>query len=579
MKDDLRRLIYRTVDGTVTAEEFDRLQDAILKDDEVRDEYLDVVAVTQTLRHVSAVESATRSLADSDEVRSPGINTQTASEKQRERQARPTPQTQAVSQQKSPAMTKWRLATLMATAASMILAVAIRYSIQQHNAGTLLDQRVTLRDDVQSQVREASVNYVARITNISPEVVWGPDSSDSEFLLRKVEGDSIDVRKGLVELEYYSAAKIILHGPCKFVTSGANSGRLEEGRITGRVAGEHFHLTTPTATVVDLDTELAVSLNHIAETDVHVFNGTVEVSPDASGESSQPTVSLTEGMSARVSDHGTIEPTVMSSTELFVREFPNSLRSDPAELSLVDVVCATSLFDNNLSTAIGPDTGAPDRRPWQTPTGPGHRFASGLQETRWHPFIDSVFIPWLNGIETEIDSSGTLVNLPQCTGRTWGPIWARRKINDVQLNYRVKDFWGTLTLGVVMERLSQCDSGMIGLHANVGLTIDLDAIRQLDRRPTRFVGVVANLDNSAIKEADAPEWLEANRFSADFRIFVDGELRDSRLDFTRADGELEMIVDLDPEDRFLTFVSTDADSFDGFDHVVLIDPVLETAAR
>ncbi|MFG0290197.1 MAG: hypothetical protein ACF8CQ_18600 [Rhodopirellula sp. JB044] len=579
MKDDLRRLIYRTVDGTVTAEEFDRLQDAILKDDEVRDEYLDVVAVTQTLRHVSAVESATRSLADSDEVRSPGINTQTASEKQRARQARPTPQTQTVSQQKSPAMTKWRLAALMATAASMILAVAIRYSIQQHNAGTLLDQRVTLRDDMQSQVREASVNYVARITNISPEVVWGPDSSDSEFLLRKVEGDSIDVRKGLVELEYYSAAKIILHGPCKFVTSGANSGRLEEGRITGRVAGEHFHLTTPTATVVDLDTELAVSLNHIAETDVHVFNGTVEVSPDASGESSQPTVSLTEGMSARVSDHGTIEPTVMSSTELFVREFPNSLRSDPAELSLVDVVCATSLFDNNLSTAIGPDTGAPDRRPWQTPTGPGHRFASGLQETRWHPFIDSVFIPWLNGIETEIDSSGTLVNLPQCTGRTWGPIWARRKINDVQLNYRVKDFWGTLTLGVVMERLSQCDSGMIGLHANVGLTIDLDAIRQLDRRPTRFVGVVANLDNSAIKEADAPEWLEANRFSADFRIFVDGELRDSRLDFTRADGELEMIVDLDPEDRFLTFVSTDADSFDGFDHVVLIDPVLETAAR
>ncbi|EMI56440.1 hypothetical protein [Rhodopirellula sallentina] len=578
MKDDLRRLIYRTVDGTVTAEEFDRLQDAILEDDEVRDEYLDVVAMSQTLRHVSAVDSAARSLADSDEVRPPSTDTQTVSKKQGNTQTRTTPQTLAASQKKSPTMTKWRLAAVMTMAASMIVAVAIRYSIQQHNAGTLLDQRVTLRDDMQSQVREASVNYVARITNVSPEVVWGPDSSDSEFLLRKVEGDSIDVRKGLVELEYYSAAKIILHGPCKFVTSGANSGRLEEGRITGRVAGEHFHLTTPTATVVDLGTELAVSLNHIAETDVHVFNGKVEVSPDASGESSQPTVSLTEGMSARISDHGTIEPTVMGSTESFVREFPNSLRSDPAELSLVDVVCATSLFDNNLSTAIGPDTGDPDRRPWQTPTGPGHRFASGLQETRWHPFIDSVFIPWLNGIETEIDSSGTLVDLPQCTGRTWGPIWARRKINDVQLNYRVKDFWGTLTLGVVMERLSQCDSGMIGLHANVGVTIDLNAIRQLDRRPTRFVGVVANLDNSAIKEADAPEWLEANRFSADFRIFVDGELRDSRLDFTRADGELEMIVDLDPEDRFLTFVSTDADSFDGFDHVVLIDPILETVA-
>ncbi|EMI46884.1 hypothetical protein [Rhodopirellula sp. SWK7] len=558
MNDDIRRLIYHTIDETASPTEFEQLQDAIREDDEVRDEYLNAVALSQTLTNVATIESMEKSIAHaSDESRSPNQETTTKT-------TSPT----------SSLGGRWQLAAILTLAATILLVVSLRHVTQLQQNGTLLERRVTLREGLQGQVREASTNYVARITKISPEVVWGQGSSDSEFLLRTVEGDSIDVRKGFVELEYYSAAKIILHGPCVFVTSGVNSGRLEEGRITGRVDGDHFHLTTPTATVVDLGTELGVSLSETDETNVVVFDGEVEVRSEHPTDGSTSSVSLTEGMSAHVDRDGAIAHTELDTTVSYIREFPNDSNSDPNLISLVDLFCATSPTHVNLSGVIAPDTGEPDRRPWLDEDGPGHRYSAGLQLTTWHPFVDSVFIPWNDGIDLDIDSTGNHIDLPESQGRTWGPIWARRKINGNKLNYRVEDFWGTLTLDVVMDRLRKSEIGMIGMHANVGFSVDLRELRQLGGTPTQFSGIVANLDNSAIKDADAPEWLNANRFSADFRVFVDGELRASRLDFTRADGELELSVDLEPNDRMLTLLSTDADSFDGFDHVVLIDPVL-----
>ncbi|MCM2374914.1 hypothetical protein [Aporhodopirellula aestuarii] len=558
MNDKIRRLIYRTVDETVSPAEFEQLQETIRNDDEARDEYLKVVAMSQALTNLSTVESMEKSIAYAPvELRSPGQDSVT----------------------KGAGFLGLsgggrQLAVILTLAASILLVVSLRHATQLQETGTLLEQRVKLGDGLQGQVREASTNYIARITKISPGVVWGKGASESEFLLRTVEGDSIDVRQGLVELEYYSAAKIILHGPCVFVTSGANSGRLEEGRITGRVDGDRFHLMTPTATVIDLGTELGVSLSETAETNVHVFDGEVEVRSEHSGDGATSSVSLTQGMSARVDRHGAIEHAELENTGSYIREFPSDPHSDPSLISLVDVFCATSPNHVNLSGVIAPDSGEPDRRPWLDEDGPGHRYSAGLQVTAWHPFIDSVFIPWNDGVDLDIDSMSNRVDLPESQGRTWGPIWARRKINGSNLNYRVEDFWGTLTLDVVMERLSKSEIGMIGMHANVGFSVDLREVRQLGGTPRQFSGIVANLDNSKIKDADATEWLNANRFSADFRVFVDGKLRASRLDFTRADGELELSVDLQPTDRFLTLISTDADSFDGFDHVVLIDPVL-----
>ena len=110
----------------------------------------------------------------------------------------------------------------------------------------------------------------------------------------------------------------------------------------------------------------------------------------------------------------------------------------------------------------------------------------------------------------------------------------------------------------------------MGLHANVGITFDLNAVRKSRlREPGYFKAVVANLDSTLSEDSSAVESI------ADMRIFVDGKLRYSRLQFSRSDGDAEIHVVLSKEDRFLTIVTSGNASDPAFAHVVLIDPVLE----
>jgi hypothetical protein len=53
-----------------------------------------------------------------------------------------------------------------------------------------------------------------------------------KFLLRVKAGQRIELLSGLVELEFYSGANIILHGPVRFTPSGPVSARLDKGRVT-----------------------------------------------------------------------------------------------------------------------------------------------------------------------------------------------------------------------------------------------------------------------------------------------------------------------------------------------------------
>src|SRR5262249_48570612 len=126
----------------------------------------------------------------------------------------------------------------------------------------------------------------------------------------------------------------------------------------------------------------------------------------------------------------------------------------------------------------------------------------------------------------------------------------------------------------ITERLTQCRLGGIGIHASVGITFDLKAIgKEHPGRINHLKGLLCNLENS--KEHN-PEWASQNPApSADFRVFVDGRLRYEQLDFHRNVEGVPFSVDLSPEDRFLTFVTTDAGNTNRYDHIVVIDPVLE----
>ena len=177
--------------------------------------------------------------------------------------------------------------------------------------------------------------------------------------------------------------------------------------------------------------------------------------------------------------------------------------------------------------------------------------------------IDGVFIPSPDGRQVQIDSTGRMVDLPAGLGLTWSCVWARSKQSVFDVEKSTEDFWGGCTLIDVFERLKQSRNGLIGIHASVGITIDLQAVRLVHRRsPIEVQGIVANLDNSSVRE-----------HTADLRIFVDGKPHYSRLGFCREDGDAEFSVLLAPSDRFLTIVSGDNGDY-YWDQVVLIDPVI-----
>jgi hypothetical protein len=420
-------------------------------------------------------------------------------------------------------------------------------------------------ENVQQTERSGLEEFVARIVRVSPDLVWNQPTAPLDFLLRVKQGGKLSVAKGLVQMEFSSGAKIILHGPATFTPTSSTTGHLESGRLTGEVTEGNFHLTTPAAEVIDLGTEFGVQVDIEKSTDVVVFDGKVQV-VDTAG--SRESLDMTKGMAARIHSDGTKHFGVETEIGQFARFVP-AMNQDKNELSVVDVLCGGDGFNTSLSGAADPLTGKQDHGEQK----PGNRRSNGkYHPVDWNPILDGVFMPTGIGERTPIDSLGSTIDLPKNNGLTWGPMWARRWESTLQTAGVTTDFWGRRTLKNILLRLKQSKVGMIGMHANVGFTIDLRAVRLLQRRDVdEFRAIVTNLDNS---EEEYLEDARRLKRTADFRLLVDGELRYQRLGFRRADGDAEILVDLKPEDRFLTVIASDGEGDSSYDHVVLIDPVI-----
>lgn len=437
------------------------------------------------------------------------------------------------------------------------------------------DESATVGDPA---LRAGQDAFVARIVKVSPDVRWGEPSIPKDFCLRARPGDKLNVVAGLVEIEFFSGAKIILHGPSVFTPTGPMAGRLESGRLTGEVSNGNFRLVTPTAEVIDLGTEFGVVADATVGTDVVVFNGRVQVvsKPDKSGP--DEVLDMTEGMAARFRSDGTTEFGVKTEAGQFVRDVSPAAPHDPAtigrdEVCLIDILSGGDGLGNGLAGAVDPCSGLRDYGARGRKLADLTRWGDGaFHEVPWHPIIDGVFVPAADDRQMQIDSLGHRVHLPANCGAAYGSIWARRResalVPDVDID---NDFWGSRTLRGIVERLMFARRGLVGIHANAGMTFDLRTLRMVHRRsPLEFRATVVNAENS--RDWSPSEMPEYKR-TVDFRVFVDGVLRFARLGFRREDGDGQFAVALSPSDRFLTVVVTDDGNLE-FDHVLLVDPVI-----
>jgi hypothetical protein len=481
----------------------------------------------------------------------------------------------------------WR--PLLAVAAVLVVSAFLlsRTNVREQRGGgnrpaTIADSATQgIPKDTIGKKRKSAIvgKFVAMVVELTPNAEWEEDLRPREFLMRLRAGEQLQLKSGLAHVQFYSGAHIILHGPSTFTPTGVASGKLETGRLTGKVDGGDFLLTTPAAEVIDLGTEFGVTVGALSNTDVCVFDGEVKVKPGLAGienyESDARSYHLKQGMSVRVAATGQVSDGQQAGIEsdLFTRSFPLPSDTDVTQLDLVDIICGGNGRGQRLAAAIDPLTGMWDQRAWSFPYGPGNQRGDGVyHQSSWHPFIDGVFIP-NDRAPMQIDSLNRIVKLPAARGMyTWGPIWARRATKDLVGVGRRADLWGADTYPVITGRLAQARQGGIGLHASVGITFDLHAIgHQHHRLIHRLQGVLTNLDNA---QEHNPKWASQNIRTADFYVLVDGKLRYEKLNLARNVVGEPFDIDLSPEDRFLTFVSTNGGDRNRYDHIVVIDPVL-----
>ena len=294
-------------------------------------------------------------------------------------------------------------------------------------------------------------------------------------------------------------------------------------------------------------------------TQSYVFRGSIRVqvvSSDrrAAGESRV----LHENESARVDRSGMDARTVVATSgrsPQFVREMP---KQQIRKLDLVDVVAGGDGFSGLRNVGIDPRNG--ERvRVW--PTVPQPRFKSDGKYYRVQgmPFVDGVFIPYAaSGTRppVQLDSAGhSFAWFPDTDGYTFGPVWAGAN--------------GAIT-STKLAGIDYNSPGhtLLDLHANKGITFDLDAIRKANPgwRIQRFSAVSGNTWQGPSN---------GNSVFADLWVFVDGQTRFQRRQTNQYSGAMPAVVPLGDKDRFLTLVATDGGDSYGFDHTMFGDPQLE----
>lgn len=90
----------------------------------------------------------------------------------------------------------------------------------------------------------------------------------------------LQLRQGELQVDFLSGARVLLRAPAELHVLSSTSATLVSGSIAARVtegAGK-FMLRAPDAAIGDSGTEYAINVDRHGDSDVHVFNGDVEVS-------------------------------------------------------------------------------------------------------------------------------------------------------------------------------------------------------------------------------------------------------------------------------------------------------------
>lgn len=372
----------------------------------------------------------------------------------------------------------------------------------------------------------------------------------------------IRLQKGYARITFDYGAEIIVEGPSEFELKAADSVMLHSGRLFAHVppGAGGFTVTTSCSSIIDLGTEFAVSVDSKGDVDLHTLRGMVSLIPGMKGQTARSQI-LTQGLARRINTAGEVVEIPLQ-RDRFARLISSASKliwRGQEEISLVDILAGGNGFGSGDYGQIVDVTtgGRTDKVTYRV------RSSKGFVEVKHNPFVDGVFVPDGNddGVLQVSSKDHRYMDCPDTEGVYW---------TEVLLNHAAgnTDDGKRITISLDGKTYDRIENPSLFMHANVGVTFDLDKIRTAmpDLNITRFTALCGVADSAKFDERADPV--------ADFIVLLDGE-EIYRRNKVSVDGGAESIdVKIGDGDRFLSLMVTDGGNGHQYDWGLFARPFL-----
>jgi hypothetical protein len=261
----IHRLATAQLQGELTDDQLAELTALLESSDEVRRLYLEYMGDTAALRWIAGGRRRPDAFAPAEVIEKSAVRGASR-------------------------LTPW-LALAVAAGVAAVLAMATNGWNERQGA----------RQDAPAVASSAAAK-VATVT-LKSAVVWEGTEAQAPLLSRVAVGERLKFASGTIELTFDSGAQVKVFGPASFEISSPMSILCSRGRVTTLVgeSGKGFTIDTPKARIVDLGTEFGVNISEAGDTEVVVFQGSVDLTRNSAPGASRR---LQQGDALRVDDAG-----------------------------------------------------------------------------------------------------------------------------------------------------------------------------------------------------------------------------------------------------------------------------------
>ena len=395
-------------------------------------------------------------------------------------------------------------------------------------------------------------------------VKWNNSSvklTNGEELLTNQPPYSIE--KGIVKISYHQGVDVLIEGPAEFQILTEDRIGLKRGKAYSVVAkeGTGFSVYTDNAKVIDLGTEFGVFADSNGDTSIHVIKGKTMLV--AGNESDTVSLPIEKGYAKCVQGDKKTITDISYEDELFVREIDSEnefIWRGRNYICLADVVGGGNGFGGGKK-----DYG------FDIVTGKLRKYTyieNIFDQTNKYilaedsKYVDGLFVPNGKAENSVITSTGVVFNnFPATTGEAWGGVFNgsfHGSSTTIKHNFTINGReYGYLPGQAAMA-----------LHSNKGITFDLDAIRK-DIGGFNLRDFTANV---LVSETSLKYVEEGHTNKIDFYVIIDGQQRYLKTDISPLTGQVQVNVPIQPEDRFLTLVTTENEDIAAHDWCFLKEP-------